>query len=73
MGGARVGQAMGLNVFLLFTGFGLGSLTFGQLATHGLESALMVFGTLQLLLAGLAVPFFRGERAPLEAPPNVER
>ncbi len=29
LGGQRGGQAMGLNVFMLFTGFGLGSLLFG--------------------------------------------
>jgi hypothetical protein len=36
----RPGQAMGLNVFLLFLGFGLESLIFGSLAVHGFNTAL---------------------------------
>ena len=71
LGASRGGQAMGLNVFLLFIGFGLGSYAFGQLATYGLETALLVFGTLQLLLAGLAVSLFRGERAQSADPANM--
>jgi len=35
LGGKRPGQAMGLNVFLLFTGFGLGSLVFGEVLRFG--------------------------------------
>jgi hypothetical protein len=52
---------MGLNVFLLFTDFGLGSLIFGAAVDLGFTSALVLFGTLQLLSAALAVPLFRNE------------
>lgn len=61
LGGPRGGQAMGLNVFLLFTGFGLGSLIFGAALGLGFASALILFGTFQLLTAILAVPLFRNE------------
>ena len=61
-GGPRGGQAMGLNVFLLFTGFGLGSLLFGGLVTLGFTPALLAVGTIQLVAGALAVPLFRDER-----------
>jgi len=61
LGGSRGGQAMGLNVFLLFTGFGLGSLIFGAAVGLGFTSALVLFGALELLTAVLAVPLFRDE------------
>jgi predicted MFS family arabinose efflux permease len=57
------GQAMGLNVFALFTGFGLGSLAFQALLTAGFTVALTAFGATALLAAALAVPLFRAERA----------
>lgn len=41
LGGPRAGQAMGRNVFLLFTGFGLGSVVFGGIARHGVAPALV--------------------------------
>ena len=50
------GLAMGLNVFTLFTGFGLGSLVFSGVLQFGLGIALAVFGTVALLAAMLAVP-----------------
>lgn len=56
------GQAMGLNVFTLFVGFGLGSLLFQAALTAGLTTALTIFGGLALLAAGLAVPLFSTER-----------
>jgi predicted MFS family arabinose efflux permease len=64
------GQAMGLNVFTLFTGFGLGSLLFQGLLPAGFAGALVVFGLAALLAAGLAVPLFHRERpgALTEAP-----
>lgn len=63
LGGGRGGQAMGLNVFLLFTGSGLGSLLFGALAAEsGLTVALITFGATVLLAALLAMPLFRNER-----------
>lgn len=59
--GPNKGQAMGLNVFALFTGFGLGSLVFASTLKLGLGAALMLFGVTALLAAGLAAPLFRGE------------
>ena len=52
---------MGLNVFTLFVGFGLGSLLFQAALTTGLTTALTLFGGLALLAAGLAVPLFSTE------------
>ena len=63
LGGKRAGQAMGLNVFVLFTGMGVGSLLFGQILRLGLGPALVVFGCTQLLAALVAVPLFRFETA----------
>lgn len=60
----RGGQAMGLNVFMLFTGFGLGSLFFGGLLSLGFSPALMIFGAVQLLAGVAAIPFYRKEIAP---------
>lgn len=62
LGGKRPGQAMGLNVFLLFTGLGLGSYIFGELLRVGLSTALVVFAVGELVLAVLATVLFRGER-----------
>ena len=63
LGGPRGGQAMGLNVFLLFTGFGIGSLAFGATIALGFAPALLLFGALQLTAAAIAAPLFRDERA----------
>ena len=62
---ARRGQAMGLNAFILFTGFGLGSLLFQKLlfTRGGFVTALGVFAAVQTVLAVAAVPLFRGETA----------
>lgn len=60
------GQAMGLNVFTLFTGFGLGSLIFAAVLGLGLGAALVLFGAVELLLAVAAIPLFRAE-VPREA------
>lgn len=57
----RRGQAMGLNVFTLFVGFGFGSLAFQILLTASLSIALVAFGALGLVAAGVAVPVFRSE------------
>jgi predicted MFS family arabinose efflux permease len=57
----RGGQAMGFNVFALFTGFGVGSLFFGEALRAGFGAALAIFSVLQLLAAGAAVSLFRGE------------
>lgn len=59
----RPGQAMGLNVFCLFTGFGLGSLLFGTALPLGLGIVLAVFSAVQGGLALFAVPLFSSESA----------
>lgn len=61
LGGQRGGQAMGLNVFLLFTGFGLGSLIFGEALHLGFGVALTIFASIQLIAAIAAFPLFRSE------------
>jgi predicted MFS family arabinose efflux permease len=61
------GQAMGLNVFCLFTGFGLGSLVFALLLGFGLGGALLSFGVAALVAAVLAIPLFQIERARVAA------
>src|SRR5712692_11067490 len=64
LGGKRAGQAMGLNVFCLFTGFGLGSLLFGEALRLGFGPALAIFSAVQLAAAVAAIPLFRSETAP---------
>lgn len=66
------GQAMGLNVFTLFTGFGLGSLAFQALLPAGFSIALSVFGLAALLAALAAIPLFRAEQ-PSAVPSRRER
>lgn len=58
-----IGQSVGLMAFVLFVGFGTGSLIFQGLLTAGFTFALGVFGAVALLAAGLALPLFRDERA----------
>ena len=62
------GQAMGLNVFTLFTGFGLGSLIFSAALGLGLGPALVLFGVLELGAAVAAIRPFRGEVSPVAGP-----
>lgn len=59
----RAGQAMGLNVFALFVGFGLGSLLFGQALRLGFGPALAIFGGVELVLGLGAICLFRRERS----------
>lgn len=59
----RPGQAMGLNVFALFTGFAVGSAVFAAVLHGGLGRALATFGGVQLLLALVAVVAFSSERS----------
>lgn len=59
----RGGQAMGLNVFALFTGFGLGSYFFGQTLHLWFAAALIIFSVFQLTAALVAMAFFRSETA----------
>jgi len=61
LGGPRSGQAMGLNVFALFTGFGVGSLLFGMALELGFAVALGLFVTVQALASALAVRWFHSE------------
>lgn len=71
--GPNKGQAMGLNVFTLFTGFGIGSLVFTAAMALGLRGAFVIFGAVALVAAGAAVPLFRAEttRGPSASPSRV--
>jgi len=63
LGGKRGGQAMGFNVFALFTGFGLGSLCFGALLKReGFVFSLTAFAVIQLSFTLAAFWLFRAER-----------
>jgi predicted MFS family arabinose efflux permease len=64
------GLAMGLNVFALFVGFGLGSLVFSLALRFGMSGALLLFGVAALIAAGLAVPLFRTETSPRKTAPQ---
>ncbi len=61
LGGKRAGQAMGLNVFILFVGFGLGSLIFGELIRLGFGIAFGIFAGVELILMALSLALFRSE------------
>lgn len=65
--GKSLGQTMGLKVFVLFTGFGLGSLLFGEALRWGFTAALAVFAGLQLVAAIASIPLFWQEK-PLPLP-----
>ena len=56
------GQAMGLNVFTLFTGFGIGALLFQAALTAGFPAAYLLFGATAALAATVAIPLFTTER-----------
>ena len=59
---ASRGQAMGLNVFTLFVGFGVGSLVFqALLQAGGFATALTAFGVGAAIAAAVAVPLFKTE------------
>lgn len=60
-GPKRAGQAMGLNVFILFTGFGLGAYLFGETLALGFTTTLGLFAAAELGLAVAAAWLFRGE------------
>lgn len=53
-----LGQTMGLKVFTLFTGFGVGSLIFGELLHFGFGASLATFGGIQLISGLIAIPLF---------------
>lgn len=61
LGGKRPGQAMGLNVFALFVGFGLGSIVFGEMLHAGFGPALWAFAAVELSLALGSLWLFRSE------------
>jgi predicted MFS family arabinose efflux permease len=61
LGGKRPGQAMGLNVFTLFVGFGLGSLIFGELLHLGFRPAFGLFAAIELGAAVVSLKLFRSE------------
>jgi predicted MFS family arabinose efflux permease len=61
LGGKRPGQAMGLNVFTLFVGFGLGSLVFAELLRVGFGAALGTFAAVELIAALYSIRAFRSE------------
>lgn len=56
--GQRPGQAMGLNVFALFVGFGLGGFVFGEVLRHGFTPALASFAVVEAAVAVAALPCF---------------
>ena len=64
----RAGQAMGLNVFTLFIGFGIGSFLFGEAIPLGFGAVLGLFGAVQLLFGLMAIAVFRAEA---RRPPRV--
>ncbi|HFK5517819.1 TPA: MFS transporter [Elizabethkingia anophelis] len=61
IGKERTGQAMSLNVFMLFIGFGLGSYLFGLALQLSLLQALTIFSVVQATLSIMAIALFRGE------------
>jgi predicted MFS family arabinose efflux permease len=61
LGGKRIGQAMGLNVFAIFSGSGIGSFLFGEALRLGFSPALAIFGAFELAGAIAAIPLFRFE------------
>jgi predicted MFS family arabinose efflux permease len=60
-GNNQPGQAMGLNVFMLFMGFGIGSLLFGALLAYGWDAPLLTFTGFQLALALIGFKAFKNE------------
>ncbi|MBG1241709.1 MFS transporter [Nostoc sp. NZL] len=56
--GNNLGQTMGLKVFTLFTGFGVGSLIFGELLHFGFAITLAIFAGIQLISGLIAIPLF---------------
>ncbi|MBE9179445.1 MFS transporter [Oculatella sp. LEGE 06141] len=54
----KLGQTMGLKVFALFTGFGVGSVVFGELLRFGFGTSLLIFGGIQFIAGLVAIPLF---------------
>lgn len=60
---ARRGLSMGMNAFVLFSGFGLGTLIFELILKSGFTISLSIFAAIQLFIGLLAIPIFSGEDA----------
>jgi predicted MFS family arabinose efflux permease len=58
---ARRGLSMGMNAFVLFSGFGLGTLIFEVVLRSGFTISLTIFAAAQLCIGFLAIPLFSGE------------
>jgi predicted MFS family arabinose efflux permease len=61
LGTERPGQAMGLNVFTLFIGFGTGGFLFGEVLRFGFAPALSTFGGVMLIAAIASIVLFQKE------------
>lgn len=59
--GPQRGQAVGLMAFILFVGFGVGSLIFGAMLPLGIAIDLIIFGACAVLAGMVALPLFRNE------------
>ena len=70
---ARRGLAMGMNAFVLFSGFGLGTLIFQVALKSGFTIALGIFAAAQLCIGFLAIPLFRGEDSAAGEPSPILR
>ena len=68
----RQGQAMGLNVFTLFIGFGVGGFLFGELLRWDFVAALSVFTGVMLITALSAIHLFRRETTNAHRPPQID-
>ncbi|MDB4933938.1 MAG: transporter [Labilithrix sp.] len=64
----RIGQAIGLNAFALFVGYGVGSVIFAQAMHKSMGFALYLFGAGELLIGILAFVIFRKEVPPPKPP-----
>lgn len=68
--GVARGQAMGLNAFTLFTGFGIGALIFQMVLAYGFTTAFASFGIFAAIAAVVALRLFRSEKPDPTAPPS---
>lgn len=59
--GPRRGQAVGLMAFVLFVGFGIGSLIFGAMLPLGIAVDLVIFGGGAIFAGAIALILFDGE------------
>uniref|UniRef100_A0A0C1QRF7 MFS transporter n=1 Tax=Tolypothrix bouteillei VB521301 TaxID=1479485 RepID=A0A0C1QRF7_9CYAN len=61
LGAERRGQAMGLNVFTLFIGFGVGGFLFGEALRFSFTTALIIFTIFMLAASLTAIALFHSE------------